>query len=62
MQNILPGRSLHVLNNPRERDIDFTGSNGWLEESKATYDIEETRIFVEVDAVSIKAVKRRLKV
>ena len=54
---MLSRRGLPVLNNPRERDIGFTGSNGWLEESKATYDIEETRILGEVDDASVKIVK-----
>ena len=48
-----------VLNNPTERDIVFTGSNGWLEESKATYGSRETRIFGEVDDVSVEIVKTR---
>ena len=49
-------QSLTVLNNPTERDIVSTGY-GYLEESKATYDIEETRFWGEVDGISVKVVK-----
>ena len=49
-------QSLTVLNKPTERDIVFTGY-GYLEESKATYDIEETRFWGEVDGISVKVVK-----